>query len=232
MKGLPIQDSIKMKKEASIRNGENGNSESQPQAGRPELYVTAKDDVSVSSNLSDPDDFGEPVDTKNHKYISDEDSDSHFNFGSDAPWMASASSLRSNGSSSESPVSKPVKLPPDPIEEEDEQEKKPRAKKSPPQEEKAGDSAAGKGSEKKAQHERAREDNPAKSAPVHGNAAETSENGDSVLVGDQFTSSEHNSPVDKTKKKAELASAPTNAENSFAYSTDNSDNYVSSDDER
>lgn len=120
MKGLPIKDSIRIKKDASLKDTQNHTSTS-----RPELYVIAKDDGSVSSALSDPDEPLNVIDEKNNnKFISDEDSSSQYNFGSDAPWKvtsnSSVSSKKSASSRNPSPERRAVALPPDPIEEEDE----------------------------------------------------------------------------------------------------------------
>lgn len=97
MKGLPISDSIRVKKEKQetdkdvaekqhaleeaksrqelVRNYYQAQKVQQQQ--RPEVYVETKDDVSVSSHLSDPD-----ASFNNH-----DDSDSEFAIESDAPWM-------------------------------------------------------------------------------------------------------------------------------------------------
>lgn len=64
MRGLPILDSVRKAKQ-----------EKQQQSRGPEVYVETKDDVSVSSHLSDPD--GE---------VDDNLDDSEHAFGADAPW--------------------------------------------------------------------------------------------------------------------------------------------------
>jgi hypothetical protein len=103
MKGLPITDSIRVKKEHDERSRASRQTQEEARVraieeaetrqrlvenyykskgqNQPELYVETKDDVSVSSRLSDPDASG------NH------DSDSHFKFGNDGPWVAGDSSL-------------------------------------------------------------------------------------------------------------------------------------------
>lgn len=87
-----------------------------PPAGAPELYVLAKDDVSVSSHLSDPDDDDDldhdanDDDDNDDKYkqqqfpanYDQDDDDSDGNFGNDAPWMASARSAALSGTGSAS----------------------------------------------------------------------------------------------------------------------------------
>lgn len=117
MRGLPINDSIRVKKEhlerasssaerKSEHEGEEVEAKQRKNQGLtrqqlvegyykqqeqlqeagdgPELYIIAKDDISVSSRLSDPDaSFNE----------GEEESESNYsNFGQDAPWMASSAS--------------------------------------------------------------------------------------------------------------------------------------------
>jgi hypothetical protein len=103
MKGLPITDSIRIKKEHDERSKASRHTQEEARAraieeaearqrlvenyykskdqNQHELYVETKDDISVSSRLSDPDASG------NH------DSDSHFKFGNDGPWVAGDTSL-------------------------------------------------------------------------------------------------------------------------------------------
>jgi hypothetical protein len=144
MKGLPLNDSIRMKKEASVKSGNMNNSRGNLDTGSlhrrgPELYVTARDDVSVCSGLSDPD---EPMNNIDHADFnitvigghesklsgsnrSIGDSDSNFNFGNDAPWMTSCNaSYRSSGTDMKSIESCSVMkamITPDIIEEDEEE---------------------------------------------------------------------------------------------------------------
>jgi hypothetical protein len=65
------------------------------------LYITAKDDISVHSNLSDPDDpddigFDSGAEYKERAQTSDSD----FDFGKDAPWNKSDSHVDSSDSGS------------------------------------------------------------------------------------------------------------------------------------
>lgn len=154
MRGLPINDSIRVKKDRENSSHESkeaqrraaaqaksraelvGNYYKQQQqqaslyANGPELIVdTAKDEVSVSSHLSDPDASG------NGEL---EDSESNFNFGNDAPWMASDPNLDAvdeEESSDEEPEQKSTPKPSlDALNgsDDDEMDKKPAAKKSAP----------------------------------------------------------------------------------------------------
>jgi len=151
MRGLPINDSIRVKKdrdsasqemkEAERRAVEQAQSRSelvdkyykQHQASQhtnhPELIVdVTKDEVSVSSHLSDPDASG------NGEL---DDSDTNFNFGTDAPWMASDPNLdavEEDESSDEECRKPPVSQPSSdaPNASDDELDRKPAAKKIAP----------------------------------------------------------------------------------------------------
>lgn len=87
LRGLPIQDSVRLTKEegkllsAAVEAALAEDADNSAPAGAPELYIEAKDDVSVSSHLTDDgNDEGELV-------IGDEDDDTESGeFGADAPW--------------------------------------------------------------------------------------------------------------------------------------------------
>lgn len=104
LRGLPISDSIRLRKgELGIdhANGDNRKpppfeDDQKPAANssgdRPEIYIETKDDASVSSHLSDPDEdvlkdmaFEESQGSLN--------SENSMDFGNDAPWVAPASNL-------------------------------------------------------------------------------------------------------------------------------------------
>lgn len=112
LRGLPINDSIRLKKEHD-NNGDLANAAAgattSSATGRKEVVIETKDDGSVDSNLSDPDDKGVDL-VKDDSSLSD--SDNRFDFGSDAPWMASASNLNDDEEKAAPPVGKKLETPP------------------------------------------------------------------------------------------------------------------------
>ncbi|GAX15532.1 hypothetical protein FisN_6Hh171 [Fistulifera solaris] len=86
LRGLPIQDSVRLTKEegkllaAAIQAAVAEDADDSLPAGAPEIYIEAKDDVSVSSHLTDDGHEEEEV-------MAGEDDDSEsVEFGADAPW--------------------------------------------------------------------------------------------------------------------------------------------------
>jgi hypothetical protein len=110
LRGLPFVDSVRLLQEAEQKAAQEGTDEQHHPSGtldedgkqRPELYITAKDDVSVHSNLSDPDEPDDPgfdssfVKEGAHASVSS----SGFDFGKDAPWNKSDSHVDSSDSGS------------------------------------------------------------------------------------------------------------------------------------
>lgn len=188
MRGLPQQDSIKLKKEASQKSLQHAANKS----ARAELYVTAKDDVSVSSNLSDPDEpYANQFATKDKpkKVATDDDSEAsqQYNFGNDAPWMASMSSLKSSGSVNEKRsvtstdrMVKALSLQPEPIEEDEEEDVKPAAKKSTKTS--GGAKGAATAIQEKAAKKSATETTEKSPTPMTKTTPDTSESADSSLL--------------------------------------------------
>jgi hypothetical protein len=72
--------------------------------GKPEIFVETQDNISVSSHLSDPD-----ASVQGPQEEEDDDSESNFHFGNDAPWMASGvgRDIDSTDDNDETPDEKP-----------------------------------------------------------------------------------------------------------------------------
>ena len=90
LRGLPIRDSVRLTKEEMAKKL---SPEPAANAKKPEIFIEAKDDCSVSSNLSDPDgDFEPEQEEPMEDEGGDSDSDGGFNFGKDAPWNSNQNS--------------------------------------------------------------------------------------------------------------------------------------------
>jgi hypothetical protein len=148
MKGNGLNDSIKVKKD-SVKSGQHMNNSRSNLEGSfhrnaKELYVTAHDDISVCSGLSDPDEPFNNIESAGNFPIktieskgktptggaassessSHHDSDSKCDYGNDAPWMISSNaSYFSSGTDRKSLANCSLMksmIPPDVIEEDDE----------------------------------------------------------------------------------------------------------------
>lgn len=100
LRGLPINDSVRMKKDDGDKRNHSTPSASAPETApggnRPELVIDIVDDSSVSSHLTDPDSgLKEPVILSERDLENDDESED--NFGHDAPWKSGTSATEVDG---------------------------------------------------------------------------------------------------------------------------------------